>query len=327
MWFKHFNASYGQSDFKLDGYLQNVINYALTNDAVLKGNFKWESKYLNVDEFMAFSQKPATATTGSSTSLSKQVSASGVIIIPANLNIQLGAAVNKATFNGVNIEQGKGTVLINNGSLTLQQVGFGLIGCQVAMDAQYTSISPLKAVFDFNIKASDFDIHRAYKEVKIFRDMATAAGSAEGIISLDYQIKGKLDSNMKPVYPSLSGGGVLSVKNVKMKGFKLLTAVSHSTGKDSVASPDLSKFDIKTTVKNNLLTIEKFKVKMAGFRLRAEGQSSLDGKLNLKMRLGLPPLGIIGIPLIVTGTQENPQIKMGKSKEALNETEDKDQNL
>jgi AsmA protein len=45
----------------------------------------------------------------------------------------------------------------------------------------------------------------------------------------------------------------------------------------------------------------------------------------MKMRLGLPPLGIIGIPLKVTGTQENPKIKVGKNKEDLQETEYKDE--
>jgi AsmA protein len=43
------------------------------------------------------------------------------------------------------------------------------------------------------------------------------------------------------------------------------------------------------------------------------------------MRLGLPPLGIIGIPMRVTGTQDNPKIKLGKSdKDEIPETEDKD---
>jgi AsmA protein len=64
---------------------------------------------------------------------------------------------------------------------------------------------------------------------------------------------------MKPIYPSLEGGGVLSVKQIKLKGYKLLSAVSKTTGKDSVASPDISKVDIKTTIKNNLITIERFK--------------------------------------------------------------------
>ena len=39
------------------------------------------------------------------------------------------------------------------------------------------------------------------------------------------------------------------------------------------------------------------------------------------MRLGLPPLGIIGIPLTVTGTQEAPKVKLGKKTEDLQETE------
>ena len=39
------------------------------------------------------------------------------------------------------------------------------------------------------------------------------------------------------------------------------------------------------------------------------------------MRLGLPPMGIIGIPLTVTGTQDNPKVKLGKKTEDLEETE------
>ena len=151
--------------------------------------------------------------------------------------------------------------------------------------------------------------------------MASAAESAEGIISLDYAVAGILNNNMEPIYPSLTGGGTLSVKNVKMKGFKMFNVVSRKTGKDAIANPDLSKIDIKTKIKNNIITIERFKFKVAGFRPRIEGTTSFDGKLNIKMRLGLPPLGIIGIPLKITGTQEEPKVKLGKQTEDLQETE------
>jgi AsmA protein len=66
-------------------------------------------------------------------------------------------------------------------------------------------------------------------------------------------------------------------------------------------------------------------MKMAGFRLRMEGQTRLDGALKLRMRLGLPPLGIIGIPMRVTGTHSNPKVKLGKGdNEPLEQTADKD---
>lgn len=151
--------------------------------------------------------------------------------------------------------------------------------------------------------------------------MASAAENAEGIISLDYKVSGKLDGNMQPIYPSLVGGGTLSVKKVKMKGFKMFGAVSKKTGRAALNDPDLSKVDIKTTIKNNIINIERFKFKVAGFRPRIEGQTSFDGALNIKMRLGLPPLGIIGIPMKITGTKDDPKVSLGRENADLKEVE------
>jgi AsmA protein len=126
---------------------------------------------------------------------------------------------------------------------------------------------------------------------------------------------------MKPIFPSLTGGGVLSVKDVKMKGFKMFNSVSKSTNFEGIKDPNVTKVAIKTTIKNNIIAIEQFKFKFAGFRPRIEGTTSFDGQLNLKMRLGLPPLGIIGIPLTVTGTQEKPKVKLGRKTEEIEEKE------
>jgi AsmA protein len=41
------------------------------------------------------------------------------------------------------------------------------------------------------------------------------------------------------------------------------------------------------------------------------------------MRIGLPPLGIIGIPVSITGNGDNPKIKMSKSaSDPLSEKEE-----
>ncbi|MFY8005574.1 MAG: hypothetical protein ACOVNR_12035, partial [Chitinophagaceae bacterium] len=50
------------------------------------------------------------------------------------------------------------------------------------------------------------------------------------------------------------------------------------------------------------------------FRPKFSGQVSFDGDLNLKFRLGLPPLGIFGIPMNITGNQNNPIIRLGRGK-------------
>lgn len=311
--FNNFIASYGQSDFKMNGYMENVINFALSDSEILKGSFSVDSDFIQINEFMAFANETQEA--------KDSTIQSGVIVIPSKFDFDLKANIKKINFDDLNIENLAGKVNINQGKLSLQNTSFSLIGTKVSMNAVYFHETPTRADFDYKIKATDFDIKRAYNEIALFREMATAAEYAEGIVSLDYKIAGKLDGNMTPVFPSLIGGGTLSVKNVKMKGFKLFNVVSQKTEVDALKDPDISKIDIKTTVKNNLIQIERFKFKAAGFRPRIEGETSFDGKINLKMRIGLPPLGIIGIPIKVTGTQENPEIGIGKKTEDLEETE------
>jgi len=320
MWFNQFKAQYGKSDMSMNGYMQNVISYALSPTGILKGNFNLQSGYFDVDEWMVFGASQ-TSDTAAKTSAAE----TGVVVIPSNLDLAITATAKRVSFNGINLENAKGSMTMSNAVLSLKNTGFNLVGSETTMDATYTSNGINKASFDFKISAKEFDIKKAYDSVKLFRDMATAAGKAQGIVSLDYAVKGKLDGNMQPIYPSLEGGGVLSVKKVKVKGFKLFSAVGSKTGKDSIANPDVSKVDIKSRIKNNVITFERFKIKMAGFRLRMEGQTSFDGRLKMKLRLGLPPLGIIGIPMNVTGTQDNPKIKLGKGdKDELSETEYKD---
>ncbi|WP_029271881.1 AsmA-like C-terminal region-containing protein [Flavobacterium sp. KJJ] len=326
MSFNNFLAAYGQSDIKMNGYLQNVFNYATTKTGVLRGSFTVAARYINVDEFMPSTPVNTSVTqTKTETPATTAIKQTGVIIIPTNLNLQLTANAQKVYFDKLNLQNAVGNLSMNKGKLTMQNTGFDLIGCKVTMNANYQAVTTQKANFDYNIKASDFDIKRAYNEIEVFRKMASAAEKAQGIVSLDYQLKGRLNGNMEPAYPSLVGGGTLSVKDVKVRGLKMFNAVSKQTSSEAMKNPDVSKVDIKTKIKNNIMTVERFKFKFAGFRPRIEGTTSLDGKLNLKMRLGLPPLGIFGIPLTVTGTQNAPKVKVGRKTEDLEETKDTEQ--
>jgi AsmA protein len=314
MKFEQFNATYGASDFKLDGELGNVVNYALSKTAKLTGQFNLQSKHLFADEFMVYNEGPATTAPSSG---------SGVILIPDNLNVSLTASADAVHYKGMLIKNAKGSLGLNAGVMTLSQTGFNIIDAPVTMDATYKSLTPKSALFDYHILAKEFDIARAYKEIKMFRELASSAGKAKGIVGLDYQLSGQLNQDMAPVYPSLKGGGTLSLKKISLSGFKFMNAVSKATKRDSLSNPDLSEVNIKSTISKNIITIERFKMRVAGFRPRFEGQVSFDGRLNMSGRLGLPPFGLIGIPLSITGTQEKPKVSLKRNKEGkLEETEE-----
>jgi len=311
MWFDKFKAYYGKSDFAMNGYLLNTINYFLESRGTLHGNFNVKSNLINVDEFMVLEEgdnkdrKPEVEAVKAT-----NAKMSGVVVLPTNLDVSLVANATKVEYNGLVLDKLIGKVGISKGKLSLQNTTFTIIDCNVGIDALYDDESPMSANFDVHFKAKDFDVKRAYKEIPMFHDMVSVAEKAEGIISLDYKLKGDLDGNMGPIYPSLAGGGVISVRDVKVAGFKMFGGISEKTGSKSLNDPNIKGIDIETTIDNNLIHIKEFMFKVAGFRPKIKGTTSFDGLFDIRIRLGLPPLGIIGVPIVVTGTQDDPKIKI-----------------
>lgn len=312
-------ASYGKSDFSFKGNFSNVIAYALEQNASLRGNLQLQSQALYLDELTAYAAKDTTLSQKDSTK-------SGVVLIPENLNLTLTADAGKIYFDSMVISQLKGKLTLNKGLLKLNESSLQLVDALFKMSATYKALSPETAIFDYKIKAENFDIQKAYQEIPMFRSLLTSAKDVKGIIGLDYYISGKLDENMSPVLPSLKGQGSIFVRNAALKNFKLISAVSKATQKDSLSDASVKDIVIKTKIDNNIITLERTKIKFLGFRPRFEGQVSMDGDLNLKARLGLPPFGILGIPLTVTGNSDNPIVKVrrGKNGEPLEESPDDD---
>jgi AsmA protein len=311
MWFERFNASYGKSDFAINGYLLNTINYFLESHGTLSGDFNMKSKLINVNEFMALEK-------GENTDRNLEVEyakedhpkMSGVVIIPKNLNVALTTNVDKVEYNGLVLNKLTGKIGISKGNFFLENTNFNIIDCILGINAKYRDESPTTANFDAHFTARDFSVQRAYKEIPMFHDMVTAAEKAEGIISIDYKVKGDLDGNMGPIYESLEGAGTINLRDVKVKGLKLFEGISSQTGQKSLDDPGLEGIEIKSTIDNNLIHIEPFTFSVASFKPTIKGTTSFDGLLDLRMRLGLPPFGIIGFPIVITGTHQEPKIKI-----------------
>jgi AsmA protein len=312
-WLKNSQLNYRENYFYLDGYMQDFIGYTLLNNE-LTGILHITSPKLNIEDFMPDSDTESVDTTVTS----------GVVQLPGDLNLTLTADVKIVNYMQTPIENFSGEVQLKKSKLSIQNTRFDIAGANIHLNASYLPLNESRAVFDFSMKADSFDIKRAYNEIPIFKEMVTAAADAEGLISMEYALKGKLNEKMEAIYPSINGNGYIKLENVKMKGYKLFSEVGKAVGRDSINDPNLKAVIIKSSIANNIITIEKTKMKVFGFRPTFSGQTSLDGKFNLFIRLGLPPLGIVGIPLSVTGTSENPIVKVRKDRESdkLEETEE-----
>lgn len=311
MWFRKFYATYGKSDFALNGYLLNTINYFIERKGTLQGKFNLNSNYILVDEFMALKEGDnKDKSLAVEYAKEEHPKSSGVVIVPTNLDVSLAAKARKVEFKGLGLNNLVGTASVNKGEIYLKNTTFDIIGSRMGIDARYQNESPITANYDVALKVADFDVQRAYKEIDMVREMATAAKDVKGIVSLDYKLKGDFDGNMKPIYPSLEGGGNVNLRDVEVKNLKMLSAVGDNIGADAFDNPDMKGVDINTTIKNNLIHVEPFTFKVSILRPSISGTTSFNGLLDFRVRVGLPPGGWIGFPIVVTGTHEKPKIKI-----------------
>lgn len=310
MWFRKFYATYGKSDFSLNGYLLNTINYFIERKGTLHGNFVSHSNYILVDEFMALKS-------GDNDDKSLEVEyakaenpkSSGVVIVPKNLDVSLEVNAKKVGFKGLDIDQLQGMAAVKNGQIFLKNTSFDIIGSRMNIDARYQDESPLTANFDVAYKVMDFNVQRAYKEIDMVRKIATSAKDVTGIVSLDYKLKGDFDQDMNPIYPSLEGGGVVNLRDVAVKNLKMLSVIGDNVGADAFNNPDMKGVNIVTHIKDNLIHIDEFKFKVSVLRPSISGTASFNGLLDVLVKVGLPPAGWIAVPVAVTGTSDQPKIK------------------
>lgn len=289
---------YDKQTYTLNGHLESYINYFLTNNATLKGKFDVQTDLLDVNTFMS------NATSSSSSS--------GVVMIPDQIDFELSAQAKKVRFNDMVLNDMDAVAKVAQKKLSLDKATFEMIDTPFSFKANYQPITTRSALFDFEVLAKNFDIQKAYKELALFREMASAAENASGQISLDYKLKGRLNADMFPVMPSLIGGGDLILENIQFQGFKLFNAVAKETKTDALHDANVKNVVVKSTIQNNVISIPRTKFKMAGFRPRIEGQVTLDGVMNMGMRLGLPPFGVIGIPITIKGNSDDFKISLGK---------------
>ena len=307
--FENFLFAYEKNEIKADGYLSNYMGYLSNPDELLKGNLTFYSPYIDLDDFAFFGESDEVE-------IDSIGEVSGVIVPPLNMDVTLKAKVDSMKFGELKLSNFNGEINTKPGQLSLNKTSFEIIGASVEMTGKYRASTPFAATFDYQINAKEFDIHRAYEEIPLFREMASFAEYASGQASLNYELAGRLNANMEPVLPSIVGEGTLGLKAIKLKGFKLMNSIAKETENNELEDPDLNDVEIKTTIANNLMTIPRTKMRIAGFRPRFEGQVSLDGDMSIGFRLGLPPLGIFGIPIKITGNAEDYDMQVGKvSKE------------
>ncbi len=215
-------------------------------------------------------------------------------------------------YQDLKITELDGEIVIRDGAMSLHETGFNSLDAKFSVSADYNTKDISRPFFDLNLDVKDLDINRAYREVKLMRDLAPSAANTYGKFSVTYKLKGQLAKDMSPKLETLVGGGIMRIADAKINGMKMFEEISKTAKKSEINDPHLKDFTMETEIRDSKIIVKPFTIKVSGFDADIEGVNTMAGAVNYLVKIELIPLTNIKIPFHVTGRYDNPKVALGK---------------
>ncbi len=178
----------GKSDIKLDGKINNYLNYIFQN-GILAGTVNLNSNNLNISELMALQvveQKDSISVTAAKTSEQKVAP----ISLPPNLDFSISATIAKLVYDQMPVTNIQGNVGLKSGKLNLSGLDMNLLQGKIKLSGFYENKPTSKPQFDFSCLVSNIDVKTAYNSVSMLQEMIPELSQCIGQLGGTIKLKG-----------------------------------------------------------------------------------------------------------------------------------------
>lgn len=295
------HANMGKSDFALDGKIDNYLGYLFGNnkeDQLLKGAFNFNSNNLDLDQLMGVS---GTTTTSSNTASAEPAPAdpnAEPLLIPENVDFNLNTSVQKLHYNGIDVNNMKGSVNMKEEVASLNGLTMNTMGGTVGLRGSYSSKDHNKPAIDLGYNLKEIDIREISSHFLTVGKLAPVAKYAKGKFSSNLNLKSDLTKALEPVYNSLTGDGDFFTNTVTVSGFEPLKKLGDALSMDKISNQTFKDVKAFFSFKDGKMSLKKpLKIKMSGIDTEVTGSTSFTQDIDYKMTMKIPkemiPGGII----------------------------------
>lgn len=308
----------GKNDLTLDSRFENYLGYALKG-STLKGTLNVSSNHLNLNDFMSADTTAAVAEVPADTA------AMGVIRVPENIDFQMQAAFRELLFDKMTLTDGKGTLLVRNGTVDMRNLSFNTMGGSVTMNGAYAAPQKkqpeLNAAFDMR----NISFAQAYQDLGLVQQLAPIFASLKGNFSGNLQIDTPLDATMSPVMSAVQGKGALSTKDLSLSGVKFIDQVADIVKKPSLKEIKVKDLNIDFEIKDGRVTTKPFDLKLGDYNMNLSGSTGLDQTIDYAGKITMPADGIASklgtVDMTIGGTFTSPKVGIDMASLARNAAE------
>ena len=281
-------AKTGKSDFEASGRIDNYFGYLL-RDEVLKGAFVLNSNYIDLDELMNLG---ATSETAESTPAASSAPAAGSeepLLMPGNIDFQLSTNIQKARYNGIDVQNISGQVVLKDEIAQLNDLNLKAMGGSIGLRGSYNTQNHTTPKLDFAYKLKEIDIHELATNFLTVEKLAPITKYARGKISSELTMKSDLTASFEPILTSLTSFGDIRSSSLKIEGFELFDKIANTTKIANISNQTLKDFYTIFKVKDGKIELSPFNT-MLGKKINTNisGLTTLDQKMDYVMKMEVP---------------------------------------
>lgn len=271
---EHLAGTAGRSDFSLSGTVDRYMNYIFGQNETIKGRLNLKSKLLDVDEWLA--QTGGLAEGGGTDSVQLEMPE-----IPRDIDFEFVSDIGTIYYDNLTLERAHGLMSVHDGMLSLKGLSFETLGGSVTMDGKYDTRDPEMPGFAYTLHMKEISIPGAYEHFNTVKTFAPMAKAMDGHFHTDFEIKGKMQRDMTPVYKSLNGNGTIGITDALVKSSRIIDELNRLTGM-GISSGNLHLNDIKilASMENGRAYVRPFNIRADSHEIRVSGSIGADGSLD-----------------------------------------------
>lgn len=335
---KSFNAEIGESDFKLNGKIENYITYALS-DGTLKGDFNFSSSNINANEFMSES----TDETTEEVETIDTSSAMSIIEIPGNIDFKLVSSLDHIIYDKMDITNLTGTFLVKEKKVVMNNLQMNLLDGYFGLNGEYNTQDMKKPSATMGLDIRDIEIESALNSFSMLETLAPILKHCKGKVSIKFDYTSLLDVTMSPVLTSIDGYGKIQSKKIQVVDSKTLDQLAGLLKLGDKFNNEFKDVNISFKIKDGRITVEPFDIKVDDIKMNVGGSHGVDQTMDYSLALTVPTKyfgsaandvldGLLGkvsakgvnvekpqninIDAKITGTIDDPKVSLGKGTNA-----------
>lgn len=270
----------GQSDFGLNGRLENYLAYYLS-EGTLKGKLNLKSIKVNVDQLMQLMAEEGETQAADTTTVA--------IEFPKRLQLAFEAQMDSVIYNPYRLANMIGKVNYENQKITFNPLSADLLQGKMSMQGSMDGSQAASPKVNISFSIQNFDIPQAYKTIGLFQAAAPLAAQATGDFSTSFNMKGRLDKSFGPVFESLEGGGTLQTSQLQINSINSLKKVGELLGQgDKYDRLVTDGLDFSFEFINGRVFQKPFDIKIGKNNALVSGSIGFDQTLDYDLVLGVP---------------------------------------